>query len=152
MSFNSYTIKRKTIGGGNVVWHKVNAVLQSGVSIPQSELAEEKIIPAGTPVAYGAPGGECAIIRSNEDFNKYNGIEGCSFGFILNDVVIEALVEVEDNYTKTTYATASVVIDGELYAQRVDNTQVLKVGALCPKITLLLDVPPAVSESAAALL
>lgn len=150
MSFNSYTIKGKIIGGGNVVWRKVNAVLQSGVSIPQSELAEAKIIPAGTPVAYGAPGGGCAIIRSDEDFNKYNGIEGCSFGFILNDVVIKA--EVEDNYTKTTYATASVVIDGELYAQRVNNTQVLKVGALCPKITLLLDVPPAESEPAAALL
>ena len=152
MSFNSYTIKGKTIGGGNVVWRKVNAVLQSGVSIPKSELAEAKIIPAGTPVAYRVPGDECAIIRSNEDFNKCNGIEGCSFGFILNDVVIEAPIVGEDNSSATILATASVVIDGELYAQRVDNTQVLKVGALCPKITLLLDVPPAEAGPAAALL
>lgn len=140
MSFNSYTIKKKTIGGGNVVWRKVNAVLQSGVSIPQSELAEAKIIPAGTPVSYSAPGGECAIIKSEVELNKYKALAGWNFGFILNDVVVEAPVEVEDNYTKTAYATASVVIDGELYAQRVNNTQVLSVGALCPKITLLLDV------------
>ena len=140
MSFNSYTIKKKTIGGGNVVWRKVNAVLQSGVSIPQSELAETKIIPAGTPVAYSAPGGECAIIKSEENLNKYKALAGWNFGFILNDVVVEAPVGAEDIHTKTTYATASVVIDGELYAQRVNNTQVLGVGALCPKITLLLDV------------
>ena len=140
MSFNSYTIKEKTIGGGNVVWRKVNAVLQSGVSIPQSELAEAKIIPAGTPVAYSAPGGECVIIKSEVELNKYKALAGWNFGFILNDVVVEAPVEVEDNYTQTTSATPSVVIDGELYAQRVDNTQVLSVGALCPKITLLLDV------------
>ena len=140
MSFNSYTKKGKTIGGGNVVWRKVNSVLQSGVSIPQSELGEAKIIPAGTPVAYSAPGGECAIIKSEVELNKYKALAGWNFGFILNDVVVEAPVEVEDNHTKTTYATASVVIDGELYAQRVNNTQVLSVGALCPKITLLLDV------------
>ena len=139
MSFNSYTIKKKAIGGGNVVWRKVNSVLQSGVSIPRSELAEAKIIPAGTPVAYSAPGGECAIIRSEENLNKYKALAGWNFGFILNDVVIEAPVENESEYSKTLYATASVVIDGELYAQRVNNTQVLSVGALCPKITLLLD-------------
>ena len=142
MSFNSYTIKKKTIGGGNVVWRKVNSVLQSGVSIPQSELAEAKIIPAGTPVAYSAPGGECAIIKSGEDLNKYKALAGWNFGFVLNDVVIETpVLNVEDGTgSMTIYATASVVIDGELYAQRVNNTQVLSVGALCPKITLLLDV------------
>lgn len=140
MSFNSYTIKKKTIGGGNVVWRKVNAVLQSGVSIPQSELAEAKIIPAGTPVAYSAPGGECVIIKSEVELNKYKALAGWNFGFILNDVVVEAYVESESEFSVTHCATASVVIDGELYAQRVNNTQVLSVGALCPKITLLLDV------------
>ena len=139
MSFNSYTIKKKTIGGGNVVWRKVNAVLQSGVSIPKSELTEAKIIPAGTPVAYSAPGGECAIIKSEVELNKYKALAGWNFGFILNDVVVEAL-KIVGNASVTLYATASVVIDGELYAQRVNNTQVLSVGALCPKITLLLDV------------
>lgn len=140
MSFNSYTIKEKAIGGGNVVWRKVNAVLQSGVSIPRSELAETKIIPAGTPVAYSAPGGECAIINNSNAFNTYSKKPaGWNLGFILNDVVIEAYTETKGGLAATMFATASVVTDGELYVQRVNNDWAIRIGELCPKITLLLD-------------
>lgn len=140
MSFNSYTIKQKKIGGGNVVWRKVNAVLQSGVSIPQSELAEAKIIPAGTPVAYSTPGGECVIIDNSNAFDTYSKKPaGWNLGFILNDVVIEAYVDSENECSGTPYATASVVIDGELYVLRVNNEWTFRIGELCPKITLLFD-------------
>jgi hypothetical protein len=140
MSFNSYTIKVKIIGGGNVVWRKVNAVLQSGVSIPGSKLGGAKIIPAGTPVAYSAPGGECVIIDNSDAFNTYSKKPtGWNLGFILNDVVIEAFIDSENELSGTYYATASVVIGGELYVERVNNDWAISIGELCPNITMLFD-------------
>lgn len=111
MAFNSYGNKQTyACVGSNVVWRKVNAVLQSGVYFDSLSSDSAFIIAAGTPIAYEKVGGRGTILDTPEMATTYASKAGYSFGYVLNDIPVEK---------GETYATASLVISGELYVDRL---------------------------------
>lgn len=131
MAFNSYGNTVTEIGGSNVVWRKVNAVLQSGVDL-SDECGSKKIIAAGTPVAWNTVGGKGTLLTTAELVTTNKAL---NIGYILNDVNLAA---------GDTYATASVVIDGELYVDRIGESGVVAAAkaakAYAPKVVLINEV------------
>ena len=128
MSFNTYGRKETTIGGGNAVWRKVNAKYQSGGVLG---LGAAKLVPAGTPVSLDPAGNVASIIENTSKLNTAVS-NNHVIGFIENDV----------NVLEGEKGTCSIVVDGELYVDRV-NVEFATMKAVAdksPKVTLIYDL------------
>ena len=128
MSFNTYGRKKTTIGGGNAVWRKVNAKYQSGGVL---DLHAAKFVPAGTPVSLDPAGNVASIIENTSELNTAVS-NNHVIGFIENDV----------NVLEGETGTCAIVVDGELYVDRVnvDFATMKAVADKCPKVTLIYDL------------
>ena len=128
MSFNTYGRKETTIGGGNAVWRKVNAKYQSGGVL---DIHAANFVPAGTPVSLDPAGNVALIIENTSKLNTAVS-NNHVIGFIENDV------DVLEGET----GTCAIVVDGELYVDRV-NVEFATMKAVadkCPKVTLIYDL------------
>lgn len=128
MSFNTYGRKETTIGGGNAVWRKVNAKYQSGGVL---DLHAAKFVPAGTPVSLDPAGNVASIVESTSELTTAVS-NNHVIGFIENDV----------NVLEGETGTCAIVVDGELYVDRV-NVEFATMKAVadkCPKVTLIYDL------------
>lgn len=127
MSFNTYGRKETTIGGGNAVWRKVNAKYQSGGVLNLGAA----FVPAGTPVSLDPAGNVASIIVNTSGLNTAVS-NNHVIGFIENDV----------NVLEGETCTCAIVVDGELYVDRV-NVEFATMKAVadkCPKVTLIYDL------------
>lgn len=103
-TFNTVAQTKTSIGGGQVIWARVEDTYLGGGTIKTSSYNAGDIIPAGTMVHYDGPGKEVKVISAedSENLSKVNGL-------IWNDVLIPEGV---------VLASCAVVRKGRIYADR----------------------------------
>lgn len=103
---NTFGRTEKTFGGGVAVWQRVDTVMPCGGSIDITALADGEIIPAGSMCAQSVQGGAVTIVKSTDTEALATVV-----GLLKNDIKKSG---------NENYATATIVTEGVIYADRVD--------------------------------
>lgn len=108
-TFNTIAYNSTEIGGGCVVWARVNKCYQGGGYIDTTSLTPGTVIPAGTPVIFAGPGQKVTLVTGSAltkaNLAKVNGL-------IKDDVCIP---------TGVKEAACAVAYDGRIYANRANG-------------------------------
>ena len=129
-SFNTFGSSKKEFGSGKNVWYEVTGKWPGGGSVTNlSDFDENDVIPAGSMVVFVHAKHQAKIVKATDvktATNTGGTVEPKTInGLLENDIWVEK---------GTTYATATVVYGGKIYADRLAEEVPSEVWAVLPEI------------------
>lgn len=128
-SFNTFGKSETTYKGGKNIWHEIRGKYPVGGRISNLSAFKGKVIPAGSMCVFDQAKKEIKIAKKTDVKTTANSggtvVPNTILGLLENDIYVDAT---------TTEATGTVVFDGSIYIDRVDEEIVPEVLAVLPMI------------------
>lgn len=132
-SFNTFGSTHKEYGSGKNIWYEVKDKYPGGGSVKNlSSFQVGTVIPAGSMVQFDHAKHEATIVKAKDvktTSNTSGTVEPKTInGLLENDIWVEEGI---------TYATATVVFAGKIFADRLEEAIPDEVFAVLPEIHAL---------------